>query len=165
MINHKGVINRIEWMNSMYPLKEKDKILQKTPYTFDVSVWELLWANWYGAAIVLAKPEGHKDVNYLAELINKESITTIHFVPSMLGVFENVIKVNKEQLILVSGLRYIFCSGPCFFLISYLSFILSFSIYHKSDTLQVSKHSKRGNKTRMIFLSNNFLSDYCLSHF
>ena len=68
-------------MNSMYPLKEKDKILQKTPYTFDVSVWELLWANWYGAAIVLAKPEGHKDVNYLTELINKESITTIHFVP------------------------------------------------------------------------------------
>ena len=54
-------------MQSKYFLSSGDTVLQKTPYVFDVSVWELLWANWYGAKIVLAKPEGHKDSEYLYE--------------------------------------------------------------------------------------------------
>ncbi|MCJ8272215.1 MAG: AMP-binding protein, partial [Psychrosphaera sp.] len=60
MVPHSAVINRIHWMQSAYPINEADKVLQKTPYTFDVSVWELLWANQVGATIVMAEPEAHK---------------------------------------------------------------------------------------------------------
>ncbi|TXI92124.1 MAG: amino acid adenylation domain-containing protein, partial [Neisseriales bacterium] len=116
MLEHRGVVNRIIWMNDTYPLTEKDRILQKTPYVFDVSVWELFWAHWYGARIVFAKPDGHKDSNYLIELMNKSGITVTHFVPSMLSVFEDTLEVevnqgriNKENPI--PSLRYIFCSG------------------------------------------------------
>ena len=116
MIEHTGVVNRIKWMNNMYPLSEADKILQKTPYVFDVSVWELLWASWYGASLVFVKPEGQKDAHYIIDLMNKESITVMHFVPSMLSMFEDALKArikkvnfNKEKD--VSTLRYIFCSG------------------------------------------------------
>ena len=87
MIEHRGIINRIKWINDQYPSNEKDRILQKTPYVFDVSVWELFWSIWYGASMVFAKPEGHKDPHYLTHLILKESITIVHFVPSMLDAF------------------------------------------------------------------------------
>ncbi|OEZ33888.1 hypothetical protein AS144_01960 [Francisella endosymbiont of Amblyomma maculatum] len=63
MIEHISIINRVVWMQSIYPLT--NRILQKTPYNFDVSIWKLLWANWYGAAIVITKPEGHKDCDYI----------------------------------------------------------------------------------------------------
>lgn len=108
MIEHHSVINRIIWMNNTYHLKASDKILQKTPYVFDVSIWELLWANWYGATIVIAKPEGHKDGDYIAQLIGNQDISIIHFVPSMLTAFEDVVKINK---MILPSLRYIFCSG------------------------------------------------------
>ncbi|CAG2162349.1 unnamed protein product, partial [Oppiella nova] len=121
MIEHRGIVNRIHWMNRMYPLSETDKVLQKTSYSFDVSVWELLWAHWYGASIVFAKPEGHKNVDYLVNLVRKESITIIHFVPSMLGVFVNNLKINNKQEYLnnndqqyenlLPSVRYVFCSG------------------------------------------------------
>ena len=116
MIEHKGIVNRIQWMNSMYPLNETDKILQKTPYTFDVSVWELLWANLYGACVVFAKPEDHKDAKSIIDLINEESITITHFVPSMLSVFEDTLSIDQERLnssrsSQIPSLRYIFCSG------------------------------------------------------
>ncbi|OIN85121.1 non-ribosomal peptide synthetase [Francisella sp. TX07-6608] len=107
-LEHQGIINRIVWMQSIYPLTNKDRILQKTPYNFDVSVWELLWANWYGAAIVIAKPEGHKDCDYLYQLINKEKITVAHFVPSMLDVFLNYLSTQES---LHSNLQIVFCSG------------------------------------------------------
>ena len=107
-LEHKGIINRVVWMQSIYPLTNKDRILQKTPYNFDVSVWELLWANWYGAAIVIAKPEGHKDCDYLYQLINKEKITVIHFVPSMLDVFLNYLSTKESSQ---SNLQIVFCSG------------------------------------------------------
>jgi amino acid adenylation domain-containing protein/non-ribosomal peptide synthase protein (TIGR01720 family) len=116
MIDHNGVVNRIKWMDNIYPLNESDRILQKTPYVFDVSVWELLWANWYGACLVFAKPEGHKDANYILNLIHQESITISHFVPSMLNVFEDTFKTNIEKLGInnekpIPTLRYVFCSG------------------------------------------------------
>ena len=116
MLEHRGVVNRIKWMNDTYPLNEQDRILQKTPYVFDVSVWELFWAHWYGASIVFAKPEGHKDSNYLIELINEQGITVMHFVPSMLSVFEDTLEVEVEQKRVarenpLPSLRYIFCSG------------------------------------------------------
>lgn len=116
MIEHRGVVNRIHWMNDAYPLNASDKILQKTPYTFDVSVWELLWANMYGAIVVFAKPQGHRDATYLIDLIQKESISVIHFVPSMFNVFLEVLENLKHHALEdaasnLSSLKYVFCSG------------------------------------------------------
>src|SRR5690606_28076872 len=84
--------------------------LQKTTYVFDVSVWELLWAHWYGASIVFAEPEGHKDPQYLAELIEREGVSVIHFVPSMFSVFLDSLRAWPARPSLAS-LRYVFCSG------------------------------------------------------
>lgn len=111
MCEHRGLINRIEWMNKAYPLAENDRVLQKTPYVFDVSVWELLWANWYGAAIVMAKPGGHKDAEYLIDTIEKEEISVIHFVPSMLNAFSQSLSTYNPKDVNLSGLKYMFCSG------------------------------------------------------
>ena len=112
MLNHEGIINRIVWMNTEYPLKESDCILQKTPYVFDVSVWELFWASWYGACIVFAKPEGHKDPSYLINTIDKYNISIVHFVPSMLEVFTQTYESMSDSKVLSSNsLHYIFCSG------------------------------------------------------
>jgi acyl-coenzyme A synthetase/AMP-(fatty) acid ligase/acyl carrier protein len=74
-------------MQSEYKLGEQDCVLQKTPYSFDVSVWEFFWPLQTGAKLVVAKPEGHKDPDYLATLIQKHNVTTLHFVPSMLEAF------------------------------------------------------------------------------
>ena len=101
-------MNRIQWMNDTYPLAQTDKILQKTPYVFDVSVWELFWGVWYGATVVFAQPEGHKDMDYLVHLISEEQISIIHFVPSMLEIFSQYLASRIQTL---SSLRYLFCSG------------------------------------------------------
>lgn len=111
MIEHTSVINRITWMHEQYPITPADKILQKTTYTFDVSVWELFWANWYGATIVFAHPQDYKDNLYLIDLIKKEGITTLHFVPSMLAAFEESLSNNLHLKEDVTSLRYLFCSG------------------------------------------------------
>ena len=108
MLEHKGVINRIVWMQSIYGLTDKDKVLQKTPYNFDVSVWELLWANWYGATIVIAKLDGHRDCDYLYNLMIKEKVTVSHFVPSMLDVFLNYLSTKE---LLNYSLQTVICSG------------------------------------------------------
>jgi amino acid adenylation domain-containing protein/non-ribosomal peptide synthase protein (TIGR01720 family) len=109
MLNHQGIVNRIEWMQNMYSLCDKDVVLQKTPYVFDVSVWELLWANWYGAKIVMAKPEGHKDSDYLHQVIREKNVTTLHFVPSMLEAYNHYL-INQNQKI-STNVRQVFCSG------------------------------------------------------
>lgn len=87
MSAHRGLLNRLQWMQEAYGLNETDRILQKTPFGFDVSVWEFFWPLMYGAVLVVARAEGHKDSRYLVEMIQQEKITTIHFVPSMLQVF------------------------------------------------------------------------------
>ncbi|MFC7613072.1 condensation domain-containing protein [Actinokineospora soli] len=84
---HRGIVNRLDWMQRAYGLDAGDSVLQKTPFGFDVSVWEFFWPLQTGARLVLAKPGGHKDAAYLRDLITGEGITTAHFVPSMLGVF------------------------------------------------------------------------------
>lgn len=106
MIEHQALVNRIDWMQRMYPLTEKDKVLQKTPYTFDVSVWEFLWPLSQGATLVVAKPEGHKDPAYLSQLIAQSGLTTLHFVPSMLHVY-----LGHHDAQLAPTVRQIFCSG------------------------------------------------------
>ncbi|PTS94401.1 condensation domain-containing protein, partial [Pseudomonas sp. HMWF006] len=84
---HAGVVNRLLWMQDAYQLTAADTVLQKTPFSFDVSVWEFFWPLMTGARLVMARPEGHKDPQYLSEVIEREHITTLHFVPSMLDVF------------------------------------------------------------------------------
>ncbi|WP_038192881.1 AMP-binding protein, partial [Xenorhabdus bovienii] len=87
MNQHVGVVNRLVWMQKAYRLNANDVVLQKTPFSFDVSVWEFFWPLMYGARLVVAKPEGHKDPAYLSALIQAHRITTLHFVPSMLSAF------------------------------------------------------------------------------
>ena len=87
MNEHRGVVNRLLWMQDAYGLSEQDAVLQKTPFSFDVSVWELFWPLFTGATLVMARPEGHKDPAYLSDVIRQHQITTLHFVPSMLQVF------------------------------------------------------------------------------
>ena len=87
MLPHEGVRNRVRWMQAAYGLGPADRVLQKTPFSFDVSVWEFLWPLAEGACLVVARPEGHKDPTYLAGLIREAGVTTLHFVPSMLRAF------------------------------------------------------------------------------
>ncbi|ATY11274.1 non-ribosomal peptide synthetase [Amycolatopsis sp. AA4] len=87
VVTHRAIVNRLRWMQHEYHLTADDRVLQKTPSSFDVSVWEFFWPLIAGATLVLAKPGGHKDPDYLAELITRERITTVHFVPSMLRAY------------------------------------------------------------------------------
>ncbi len=87
MSTHRGIVNRIAWMQRAYGLTPADRVLQKTPVSFDVSVWELFWPLVVGARLVLARPGGHRDPAYLMRRIEEQGVTTLHFVPSMLQVF------------------------------------------------------------------------------
>ncbi len=106
MVPHRGIINRLQWMQKAYPIDASDRILQKTPYSFDVSVWELFWPLMQGAQLVYARPEGHKDPDYLRDLMIERAITTLHFVPSMLGLFLQAAEVEQCR-----SVRRVFCSG------------------------------------------------------
>ncbi|WP_141717963.1 non-ribosomal peptide synthetase, partial [Nocardia altamirensis] len=86
-VSHAAIVNRLVWMQAAYGLTAEDVVLQKTPATFDVSVWEFFWPLQVGARLVVARPDGHRDPAYLAEVIEAEQVTTAHFVPSMLAVF------------------------------------------------------------------------------
>jgi amino acid adenylation domain-containing protein len=97
MNTHKGICNRLLWMQDTYQLTSQDAVLQKTPFSFDVSVWEFFWTLMSGARLVIAQPEGHKDTNYLVKLIAQQQVTTLHFVPSMLQVFLEAESLEKCQ--------------------------------------------------------------------
>ncbi len=106
MNRHVAIVNRLEWMQDAYPIGPGDVVLQKTPYSFDVSVWEFFWPLMTGATLAVARPDGHKDPAYLAELIERERVTTLHFVPSMLSVFLETAPVERCRSIkqvIVSG--------------------------------------------------------------
>ncbi|MHA6885078.1 non-ribosomal peptide synthase/polyketide synthase [Ralstonia pseudosolanacearum] len=106
MNEHRGVVNRLWWAQQTYRLDASDRVLQKTPFGFDVSVWELFWPLLAGARLVMARPDGHKDPAYLAATISQAGITTLHFVPSMLQLFLDQVEAGRCQ-----GLRRILCSG------------------------------------------------------
>ncbi|GII00831.1 non-ribosomal peptide synthetase/MFS transporter [Planobispora takensis] len=103
---HRGIVNRLEWMQERFSLTAQDVVLQKTPAGFDVSVWEFFWPLVTGARLVLARPGGHKDSAYLRDLITAEGVTTLHFVPSMLAVF-----LAEEGVADCGTLRTVVCSG------------------------------------------------------
>jgi amino acid adenylation domain-containing protein len=106
MNTHRGILNRLLWMQKAFGLGEDDRVLQKTPFSFDVSVWEFFWPLMTGARLVLARPGGHRDPRYLARLITVEHVTTIHFVPSMLRLF-----LDEPLAAQCSTLRRVICSG------------------------------------------------------
>ncbi|MFI8888635.1 amino acid adenylation domain-containing protein, partial [Streptomyces sp. NPDC053813] len=106
VIPQRGVVNRLLWMQDTYRLAADDRVLQKTPSSFDVSVWEFFWPLITGATLVMAAPQGHKDPAYLAGLIRTQGITTAHFVPSMLDVF-----LAEPTAAQCTALRRVICSG------------------------------------------------------
>ncbi|HSF39081.1 MAG TPA: condensation domain-containing protein, partial [Thermoanaerobaculia bacterium] len=106
MNTHRGIVNRLLWMQEEYGLTPEDRVLQKTPFSFDVSVWEFFWPLLTGARLVMAKPGGHQDPGYLVRTIREEGITTLHFVPSMLQVFLEAPGVEE-----CSSLKRVICSG------------------------------------------------------
>ena len=105
MIEHHAIVNRLEWMRTQYDVTDSDRILQKTPATFDVSVWEFFLPFISGAELVVAPPEAHKDPAAIAALIREFDITTLHFVPSMLNVFVDEPSAKGLEI------RRVFCSG------------------------------------------------------
>nr|WP_280471415.1 non-ribosomal peptide synthase/polyketide synthase [Nocardia cyriacigeorgica] len=105
-VSHAAIVNRLVWMHAEYGLAADDVVIQKTPSTFDVSVWEFFWPLQVGARLVVAKPDGHRDPAYLAQLMADEQVTTVHFVPSMLSVF-----VAEPLAAEYLGLRNVFASG------------------------------------------------------
>ena len=104
---HHAIVNRLAWMQATLPIGPGDVVLQKTPYGFDVSVWELVWPLLQGARLVMAEPGGHRDPHYLASVIEREGVTTLHFVPSMLDLFLEDAGVAAQ----CDSLRQVICSG------------------------------------------------------
>ncbi len=103
---HRAIVNRLLWMQETFGLDASDRVLQKTPFSFDVSVWEFFWPLMTGARLVMARPAGHKDAEYLIDAIAREGITTVHFVPSMLQVF-----LGQPELAGCASLRRVIASG------------------------------------------------------
>ncbi len=103
---HRALCNRLHWMQQAYQLTPADRVLQKTPFSFDVSVWEFFWPLLNGACLVLARPAGHQDPAYLVSLITEQQITTLHFVPSMLQMF-----LEEPGLASCTSLKRVICSG------------------------------------------------------
>ena len=106
MVSHRGIVNRLLWMQEAYQLSATDRVLQKTPFSFDVSVWEFFWPLITGARLVMARPGGHLDSGYLVETIVQEQITAVHFVPPMLQIFlqqSGVSRCGSLRLVVSSG--------------------------------------------------------------
>ncbi|HEY4214130.1 MAG TPA: amino acid adenylation domain-containing protein [Steroidobacteraceae bacterium] len=106
MNEHRGVVNRLLWMQQQYRMGGEDRVLQKTPFGFDVSVWEFFWTLQTGACLIVARPEGHKDPIYLAKLIDESGVTRLHFVPSMLRVF-----LDQQDRGSCTSVCHVVCSG------------------------------------------------------
>ncbi len=107
---HRSLYNRLAWMQAEYGLDERDAVLQKTPYSFDVSVWEFFWPLMTGARLVLAAPGDHRDPARLAALIARHGVTTLHFVPSMLQAFVTY-AAQAGEAGRCASLKRIVCSG------------------------------------------------------
>jgi amino acid adenylation domain-containing protein len=106
MNEHRGVVNRILWMQNEYRLTPADVVLQKTPFSFDVSVWEFIWPLLCGARLVIAEPGSHRDPDALVSLIREKGVTVLHFVPSMLDGM-----LLHGQWGRCHSVRLVFCSG------------------------------------------------------
>ena len=116
-ISHRAIDNRLRWQQHQIPVGEGDRVLHKTPISFDVHVWELYWPLAERAAVVIAAPEGHRDPAYLARVIAEQSVTAVHFVPTMLSALTS--SPAARRILADAGfgqdreqpLRYVVCSG------------------------------------------------------
>ncbi|HYH81721.1 MAG TPA: amino acid adenylation domain-containing protein, partial [Longimicrobium sp.] len=106
MLEHGSLVNRLAWMQDRYGMEAGEALLQKTPFSFDVSFWEFFWPLMVGARLVMARPGGHRDPAYLVETIRREGITIAHFVPSMLPLF-----LEHPDAAACTGLRRVPVSG------------------------------------------------------
>ncbi|MDG4834269.1 amino acid adenylation domain-containing protein [Solwaraspora sp. WMMD1047] len=106
MTEHAPVVNRLRWMIDNHPLSVDDKVIHKTPIYFDVSVWEMFWPLCFGATLVIARPGGHRDADYLVRTVRTSRITAAHFVPSMLYAF-----LEHPMVSSCRTLKRVYCSG------------------------------------------------------
>ena len=111
MVEHRSVVNRLRWMQRRYPLGADDVILQKTPVTFDVSVWELMWWAMAGASVALLEPGGERDPRKIVAAVERHRVTVMHFVPSMLGPFLDQLEAQPDSMHRLTSLHTVFCSG------------------------------------------------------
>ncbi|UGB02716.1 enterobactin non-ribosomal peptide synthetase EntF [Leclercia sp. G3L] len=109
MVGQTAIVNRLLWMQNHYPLTVADVVAQKTPCSFDVSVWEFWWPFIAGAKLVMAEPEAHRDPLAMQDFFAKYAVTTTHFVPSMLAAF--VASLTPENAACCASLKQVFCSG------------------------------------------------------
>lgn len=109
MVGHTAIVNRLKWMQNHYPLTANDVVAQKTPCSFDVSVWEFWWPFIAGAKLVMAEPDAHRDPQAMQSFFARDGVTTTHFVPSMLAAF--VASLTPENVDCCRTLKQVFCSG------------------------------------------------------
>ncbi|WP_159502474.1 AMP-binding protein, partial [Microbacterium sp. 18062] len=109
-VTHRGIVNRLAWAQAVHGFGPEDRVLQKTPATFDASLWEFFVPLLVGGAVVVAEEEGHKDPEYLADVIARQQVTVTHFVPSMLQAF----LASEPDPGRLSSLRQVFVSGEAF---------------------------------------------------
>ncbi|MCK7145105.1 enterobactin non-ribosomal peptide synthetase EntF [Enterobacter bugandensis] len=109
MVGHTAIVNRLKWMQDHYPLAAHDVVAQKTPCSFDVSVWEFWWPFIAGAKLVMAEPDAHRDPQAMQSFFAEYGVTTTHFVPSMLAAF--VASLTPENVDCCRTLKQVFCSG------------------------------------------------------
>lgn len=109
MVGHTAIVNRLKWMQDHYPLGANDVVAQKTPCSFDVSVWEFWWPFIAGAKLVMAEPDAHRDPQAMQSFFAHYGVTTTHFVPSMLAAF--VASLTPENVDCCKTLKQVFCSG------------------------------------------------------
>jgi amino acid adenylation domain-containing protein len=143
MNTHTGIVNRLLWMQETYQITYQDRILQKTPFSFDVSVWEFFWPLLTGAGLVVAKPEGHKDPAYLASVIARYEVTVLHFVPSMLQTFLSHADVNNCH-----SLKRVICSGEA------LGFELAQQFFANFADLNIELHNLYGPTEAAVDVSH-----------
>ena len=110
-ISNRSAVNRILWMHDKYPLGSEDVILQKTPYTFDVSVWEHFWWGMCGGSLAVSKPGEHFIPAKILEETNRNKVTHIHFVPSVFELFLNYLESHRDEINKFDSVRYVFLSG------------------------------------------------------
>ena len=137
-VSHKSAVNRIMWMHDKYPLCSEDVILQKTPYTFDVSVWELFWWGMVGGALAASKPDEHFLPDKILTETQKNKVTHIHFVPSVFEIFLNYLETHKDEINKFDSVKYVFLSGEA------LSASLVQRFYRLYDFNKVTLHNLYG---------------------
>jgi non-ribosomal peptide synthetase component F len=106
MIPHEAICNHMLWMRAAFPLTEADRVLQKTPFSFDASVWEFYAPLLAGATLIMAKPHGHQDAAYLVNLIANEQVTILQLVPTLLQVL-----LDEPEFQNCRSLKHVFCGG------------------------------------------------------